>query len=80
MRFLIFFVNQGGSLSSTVNVLRGIRLDRVELEIIFRSIRPEVFCKKGALRNFTKFTGKHLCQSLSFNKVAGPATLLKERL
>ena len=25
-----------------------------------RSSRPEVFCKKGALRNFTKFTGKHL--------------------
>ena len=35
-----------------------------------RSSRPEVFCKKGGLRNFTKFTGKHLCQSLSFNKVA----------
>ena len=30
----------------------------------------EVFCKKGALRNFAKFTGKHLCQSLLFNKVA----------
>ena len=37
--------------------------------------------KKGVLRNFTKFTGKHLCQSLFFNKVAGlsPATLLKKR-
>ena len=32
---------------------------------------PEVFCKKGVLRNFAKFTGKHLCQSLFFNKVAG---------
>ena len=31
-----------------------------------------VFCKKGVLRNFTKFIGKHLCQSLFFNKVAGP--------
>ena len=31
----------------------------------------EVFCKKGVLRNLTKFTGKHLCQSLFFNKVAG---------
>ena len=29
---------------------------------------PEVFCKKGVLRNFAKFTGKHLCQSLFFNK------------
>ena len=27
--------------------------------------------KQGALRNFTKFTGKHLCQSLFFNKVVG---------
>ena len=34
-----------------------------------RSSRPEVFCKKRVLRNFTKFTGKHLCQSLFFNKV-----------
>ena len=37
-----------------------------------RSSRPEVFCKKGVLRNFAKFTGKHLCQILFFNKVAGP--------
>ena len=37
----------------------------------------EVFCKKGALRNFTNFTGKHLCQSHFLNSVAGltPATL-----
>ena len=43
---------------------------------------PEVFYKKGVLKNFAKFTGKHLCQSLSFNKVAGlwHATLLKKRL
>ena len=27
--------------------------------------------KKGALGNFAKFTGKHLRQSLFFNKVAG---------
>ena len=27
--------------------------------------------QKGALRNFTKFTGKHLSQSVFFNKVAG---------
>ena len=27
-----------------------------------RSSRPEVFCKKGAFRNFAKFAGKHLCQ------------------
>ena len=27
--------------------------------------------QKGILENFAKFTGKHLCQSLFFNKVAG---------
>ena len=36
-----------------------------------RSSRPEVFCKKGVLRNIAKLTGKHLCQSLFFNKVSG---------
>ena len=37
---------------------------------------------KGVLSNFAKFIGKHLCQSVFFNKVAGlrPATLLKKRL
>ena len=42
----------------------------------------EVFCKKGVFRSFIKFTGKHLWQSLFFNKVAHlrPATLLKKRL
>ena len=32
-----------------------------------RSSRPDLFCKKCILRNFTKFTGKHLCQSPYFN-------------
>ena len=30
---------------------------------------PEVFRKKGVLKNFAKFTGKDLCQSLFFNKI-----------
>ena len=38
-----------------------------------RSSRPEVFCKKGVLKSFAKFTGKHLCQGLFFNKVASAA-------
>ena len=36
-----------------------------------RSSHPEVLCKKGVLSNFANFTGKHLCQSLFFNEVAG---------
>ena len=48
----------------------------------YRSSGPEVFCRKVVIRNFAKFKGKHLCQSLPFNKVAGlrPATLLKKKL
>ena len=33
----------------------------------YRSSRPETFCKKGVLKNFTKFTGEHLHQGLFFN-------------
>ena len=38
--------------------------------------------KKDVLTSFTKFTGKHLCQTLFFNKVTclRPAFLLKKRL
>ena len=39
--------------------------------MMFRSSLPEVFYKKGAPKNFAKFTGKHLHQSLFFNKIAG---------
>ena len=41
-----------------------------------RSSRPEVFCKKRVLKNFAKFPGKRLRQSLFLNKFAGlrPAT------
>ena len=47
-----------------------------------RSSRPGVFFKKGVLRNFAKFTGKHLYQSLFFNKLEGikSASSLKKRL
>ena len=40
-----------------------------DLHIFFRNSHPEGFCKKGVLRNFAKFSGKHLW----------PATLLKKR-
>ena len=43
------------------------------LGLLYRSSRPDVFCEKDVLRNFGKFTGKHLCQDLYFNLVAGLA-------
>ena len=50
------------------------------LSHIFGSSHPKVFCKKGVLRNFAKFTGTHLCQSPFLIKLQTPATLLKIRL
>ena len=49
---------------------------------LIRNSRPKVFYDKSVLKNFSKFTGKHLCQSPFFNKVAGlrPATLFKKRI
>ena len=43
---------------------------------------PQGVLSKKILKNFERLTGKQLCQSLLFNKVAGlgPATLLKKRL
>ena len=48
---------------------------------IVRSSNQRSSVKKGVIRNIAKFTGKHLCQSLFFNKVAGlrPTTLFKEK-
>ena len=48
------------------------------------SSRQEVFCEKGVPRNFTKFTGKHLCHSLfvaasvlsNFNNTEVPSATL----
>ena len=40
---------------------------------IFRSSHQGCSVRKGVLRNFAKFTGKHLRQSLFSNKVAGAA-------
>ena len=37
---------------------------------------PEVFYEKGAFKYFTKFTEKHLCQSLFFNPFSTNVPLL----
>ena len=43
---------------------------KITSDIDKRKQPPEVFYKKGVLKNGTKFTGKHLCQSLFFNNIA----------
>ena len=66
------------------NILRltSIPCIAIFLWIIRRSSHGRCSLRKGVLRNFVKFTGKYLCQSILFNKVAGlrPATLLKKKL
>ena len=37
-----------------------------------------MFFEKRCLKNFAKFTGKHLCQSLFFNKVAETCNVIKK--
>ena len=39
------------------------RMGKIHI-LCVRSSHLEVFCKKGVLKNFAKFTGKQLCQSL----------------
>ena len=75
-------------LHGTCFILNNKHLKIIFFSIFYVSILPirsshsDVFCKKGVLRNFAKFTGKHLCQCLFFNKAAGlsSANLLKKRL
>ena len=45
----------------------------------FRSSRSPIFFKIGVFKNFTKFTGEHLCWSLFLKRLQAwkPATLLK---
>ena len=47
------------------------KADKLALVFFCRSSHRRCFVRKGALRNLAKFIGKHLCQSLFFNKVGG---------
>ena len=44
---------------------------------MYGTSHPEVFCKEGALKNFAKFTGKHLSQSLFFCNFIKKETLVQ---
>ena len=68
-------------LKKTCNFIRK-RLQYCEVYKNTRSSHQRCSIIKGVLINFAKFTGKHLCQSLFLNIVAGlrSATLLRKRL
>ena len=65
-----------------ISTLLGKKCTLVLETTINRSSHQKCSTKKGVLRNFTKFTGKHLWQSLFFTEAAGfrSVTLLKKRL
>ena len=50
------------------------------IEITEAASHQKCSLRNGVLKNFVNFAGKHLCQGLFFDKVAGlrPATLLKK--
>ena len=47
-----------------------------------RNSHRERYVRKGVLRNFVKFSGKRMCQSLFFNKVTGlrPCNFIKKEI
>ena len=52
-------------------VISWFRANSIVLHTTYRSSHWRCPVKKAVLRNFTKFLGKHLCQRIFFNKVAG---------
>ena len=53
------------------NICEGLLL-KISISVAsLQAVVQRCFCKKGVPRNFAKFTGKQLCQSLFLNKVAG---------
>ena len=49
-------------------------IQKLSLQLVkLRRSHQRCSIKKGGLTNFGKFTGKHLCHSLFFNKVSGLA-------
>ena len=73
------FLECGYNAVAPQRYLRRIIHNQIDVEhgVLCRCSSPEVFFKKGVFKNFTKFTGKDLQQSLFLSKVA---SLKKENL
>ena len=57
----------------TKNVIKNLKTIHIFLKsVTIQKQAKEVFYKKDALKNFAKFTGKHLYKSLFFNKGCMP--------
>ena len=67
-RNLTIVISDSNCMSLTWTLLHLILF--LKISLLTRSSLPAVFCKNGILKNFKKFTGKHVCQSFFFNKFA----------
>ena len=56
---------------SLVSIVRSSYHFQTPIHCDHRSSHQSCSFKKGFLKNVAKFTGKHICQNLFFNKVAG---------
>ena len=74
--------HNNSSYISFINTFCSASLSTIYVKIVSRSNHHRCSIKIGVLKNFAKFSGKQLSQSLFFNKVAGlgSTTLLKNRL
>ena len=54
-------------------------LDSISAYSFVQKPSPRRVLWKGVLENFSKFTEKHLCQSLFFNKVAAEVPFLTKK-
>ena len=81
-RQMIIKNGQKSTTSTRQIIMLHIWFDYWPFHLNFRSSHRGRSVRKDVLRNFAKFTRKHLCRSLFFNKVAGlrQLFLLKERL
>ena len=66
-----FLHNDHLSISSNLSKKIYLHCYRLYNLLSFRSSHWMCSVRKGVLRNFAKFTGKHMWQNLFFNKVAG---------
>ena len=65
---------------SKVILKNALKICRKIIKSLQRSSHPQIFCKIGALKKFTKFTENHLWWNLFFKNnaaVRNPATFLK---
>ena len=63
-----------------IQLFKAKSFDQHHVSLKLRTSHLEVFCRKGALRNFAKFTGKHLHRSLFFNRPKACNFIKKETL